>query len=75
MDADRVHQHRAILNADIGELEILQRRDAFVARHGILILNSAAQNVDAQKSARRAGDIKIVRHDVFDECAAPGRGS
>ena len=51
MDAGGVRKLRAIHNANVRKLEILERRNAFVARHGHLILNAAAQSIDAQKPA------------------------
>ncbi len=70
MDAGDVGEDGAILHANVRELEVLERRNAFVAGHGRLILNAAAENIDAQKPARRAGDVQVVGDDVFDERAS-----
>ena len=53
MDAGDVGEDGAILHANVGELEVLEGRDAFVAGHRALILNAAAENVDAQEPARQ----------------------
>src|SRR5262249_20882983 len=44
--------------------------DAFRAGHGVLILNAAAKQVQAQEAALGSGDIQIVRNYVLDECTA-----
>src|SRR6185437_8776893 len=75
MDAAAVHQDRNIMDLDVAEAEVPDRRNALIARHEIrLILDAAVEDVEPQESQLRAGYLQVIHGDVFDE-RAPARAA
>jgi len=72
MNASSIHQHGIVGDPDVGEAEVADGRDAFIAGDRELIRPATVEDVEAKKSLLRAKHIEIVHGDILDKRATAG---
>ena len=74
VDAGAVDEDGDVVDFDVGEAEVFDGGDAFVAGDGVFAHEAGVEDVEAEEAADGAGDVEVVAGDVFDEGAAAGAG-
>ncbi len=74
VDACAVYQDGRAGYVNVGEAEVFDGGDAFVAGDGVFAHEAGVEDVETEEAAGGAGDLEVVCGDVFDEGAAARGG-
>src|SRR5277367_1999812 len=74
MDAGAVDEDGDVGDVDVGEAEVFDGGDTFVAGDRVFAHEAGVEDVEAEEAAGGAGDLEVGGGDVFDEGAAARAG-
>src|SRR5277367_4100276 len=74
MDAGAVDEDGDVGDVDVGEAEVFDGGDTFVAGDRVFAHEAGVEDIEAEEAAGGAGDVEVVAGDVFDEGSAAGAG-